>query len=256
MLLKCLKSLLVAAASAAVVSGGAFAAETAAADRNFCLDAESFFKPDTNFKDGRKVFAWYMVCCGPYNGGWDAKTPVEEYKKQIRMAQSMGIDGFGLDIMRANDEYKQAIAKLFAAVEELNSGFKLFFKFDYHFLGDGEVADIVALLKKYSGKKCYERYQGKPLVGYYGADLNVNGDPEKSVRKWRESVLPALRKEKLDIFYVPTTFMQARKGGTQDAVDESMKLWGDTAQGMSIWMIQTSPFGGGLERSGTREKPG
>lgn len=249
MLQKHLKHLLALSVSTVLLAGGAVAAEQSAgkAENDFCLDKETFFRVNTNFKDGRKVFAWYMVCCGPYNGGWDKKTPVEEYKKQIRMAQSMGIDGFGLDIMRANDEYKLAISKMFTAAEELNSGFKLFFKFDYHFLGDEQVADLVALLKKYSGSKCYEHYQGKPLAGYYGADLNVNEDPVKSVGKWRDAVLPALRKEKLDIFYVPTTFMQARKGGTQQAVDESMKLWGDTAQGMSIWMIQTSPFGGGMD---------
>ena len=106
-----------------------------------------------------------MVCIGPYNGGWDA--PVEEYKKQIRMAQSMGIDGFGLDVMRPNRQYKEAIAKIFQAARELDSGFKLFFKFDYGSRDyEEQVADMVALLKQYGQDKCYEQYQGKHLAGY------------------------------------------------------------------------------------------
>ncbi len=240
-----LKHLILTAAVSAGIAVGAMAAE---ADKDFSLPAKTFFKPDHDFKNGRKVFAWYMVCYGPYNGGWDKKTPVEEYKKQIRMAQSMGIDGFGLDVMRPNDEYKQALAKIFQAAKELNSDFKLFFKFDYgDRMHDEQIADMVALLAEYGKSEHYEQYGGKPLVGYYGVDMVIGSDPEKSAKWWQDKVVPALADAKQDIFFVPTTFMQARKGATREAVDASLKLWGDSAQGMSIWMIQTSPFGGGLK---------
>ncbi|MBS6598634.1 MAG: radical SAM protein, partial [Collinsella sp.] len=90
-------------------------------------------------------------------------------------------------------------------------------------------------------------YQGKPLAGYYGVDLVIEENPSKSVKWWRDKVAPALKAANLDIFFVPTTFVQARKGGRQEAVDASVAEWGDLAQGMSIWQIQTSPFGGGLQ---------
>ena len=75
----------------------------------------------------------------------------------------------------------------------------------------------------------------------------IEENPSKSVKWWRDKVAPALKAANLDIFFVPTTFVQARKGGRQEAVDASVAEWGDLAQGMSIWQIQTSPFGGGLQ---------
>ena len=76
MLQKHLKHLLALSVSTVLLAGGAVAAEQSAgkAENDFCLDKETFFRENTNFKDGQKVFAWYMVCCGPYNGGWDKKT--------------------------------------------------------------------------------------------------------------------------------------------------------------------------------------
>ena len=228
------------------IAASAGIAGAPAPEKDFRLPEETFFRQNTDFRDNRRVFAWYMVCIGPYNGGWDA--PVEEYKKQIRMAQAMGIDGFGLDVMRPNRQYKEAIAKIFQAARELDSGFKLFFKFDYGSRDyEEQVADMVALLKQYGQDKCYEQYQGKPLAGYYGVDLVIEENPSKSVKWWRDKVAPALKAANLDIFFVPTTFVQARKGGRQEAVDASVAEWGDLAQGMSIWQIQTSPFGGGLQ---------
>ena len=246
MLIPSCRRLLLSAALILGIAGTAAESTPETPERDFRLPERTFFKPDRNFQPGRKVFAWYMVCIGPYNGGWDA--PVEEYKKQIRIAQSMGIDGFGLDVMRPDQQYRDAIAKIFQAARELNSGFKLFFEFDYgNRMHQEQVANMVELLKKYGTHENYELYQGRPLVGYYGVDLVIEDNPEKSVAWWRDTVIPALREAKLDIFFIPTTFMQARKGGSQEAVDQAVEMWRDIAQGMSIWQIQLSPFGGGLK---------
>ncbi len=234
---------------------GALAGTCAAADPDsglasevpdFRLPAETFFKPDRGCVKDRRVFAWYMVCCGPFNGGWGA--PVEQYKTQIRLAQSMGIDGFGLDVMRPNDDYKRAVEKIFQAAKELDSGFKLFFNFDYGSRDLKErTADIVHLIEKYGSSEYYFRVNGLPLVGYYAVDCSVEDNHDLSLKWWRDDVMPALEENKLDIFFVPTTFEQARRGGRQDAVDATTAKWGDLVQGFSIWQIQTSPIGGGLK---------
>lgn len=218
----------------------------AAGEPDFRLSEKTFFKPDTKFRNHRRVFAWYMLCCGPYNGGQGA--PVAEYKKQIQTAQSMGIDGFGLDVMRPNAEYRASIAKMFQAAAELNTGFRLFFEFDYgNRMHREQVADMIALLKQYGSDAAYEKFDGVPLMGYYGADLTVDDQLAPSLKWWRDTVFPAFAEAGLKVFFVPTTFSQARGGATPEAVNASLADWGNLAAGMSIWMIQTSPFGGGLK---------
>jgi len=219
-------------------------AKVAAPD--FSLSAETFFKPDTNYRNNRKVFAWYMVCCGPFNGGWDAS--LEQYKLQIKMAQSMGIDGFGLDVMQANAQYRSAVEKMFQAAREMNNGFTLFFEFDYARPDLKErTAEIVELLKKYTPEKCYEKIDGRPLVCYYGVDMSVENNPVKGLKWWKNTVVPELRSAKLDIHFVPTTFQQSQQGGG-DMETSKLEIagWGDAIGGMSMWQIQNSPIGGGL----------
>ena len=47
-----------------------------------------------------------MVCCGAFGGqNVDKAQQVNQYKAEIQIAESMGIDGFGLDIMEPNDAY-------------------------------------------------------------------------------------------------------------------------------------------------------
>jgi glucan endo-1,3-alpha-glucosidase len=238
-------ALALAAFSGTDAGAGAQNAKILQTHPDFRLPEKSFFKTDKKFIKDRKVFAWYMVCCGPFNGGWSA--PVDQYKTQIQMAQSMGIDGFGLDVMRPNDEYKTAVGKMFQAAKELNSGFQLFFKFDYGSQDLNErTADIVHLMKTYGEHKHYSRVDGIPLAGYYALDCCVDNNHELSLKWWRDQVMPALKKNKLEVFLVPTTFEQARKGGSQAVVDATTAKWADLVQGMSIWQIQTSPLGGGL----------
>ena len=52
---------------------------------------------------------------------------------------------------------------------------------------------------------------------------------------------------KVEIYFVPTTFQQFRKGGAPEVLKGEIATWGNDAQGMSIWQIQTSPIGGGLK---------
>lgn len=192
---------------------------------DFRLPAGTFFKKDNSNPDNRKVFAWFMVCIGPYNGGWE-KAGVEEYVQNIKMAQSMGIDGFGLETngLGKSPFTLPAIEKMFQAARKAGGGFKLFFIFD-----GGEEAEWLKnaadLLKKYSHNECYQQVDKLPLVSSYD--------------RIKFNIIEPLRKEGLEIFYVPDVWDEIQKGDF---------YLGNPVGGMSRWEIQTSPIGGGLTR--------
>ncbi len=225
---------------------------------DFRLSPKTFFEANTHFKDKRQVFAWYMVCCGPFGGNSVSKErQVGQYKAEIQMAQSMGIDGFGLDIMQPNTEYHTAIEALFQAAKELNSGFKLFFELDYG-NPDKVPSDYADLVRQYAKSSNYVRVSGRPLVCAYAADTGEYGagkgvswwngnDPNAAIAWWRKNLIEPLKANGTEICFVPTTWWQLVLGGGSDKTSqEEISAWGDTAQGYSMWQIQNSPIGGGL----------
>ncbi|HEY3329776.1 MAG TPA: endo-1,3-alpha-glucanase family glycosylhydrolase [Capsulimonadaceae bacterium] len=262
-----LSSALAAASLFAAASIGSIKPAQAQALPDFRLPAKTFFEPSTRYKNDRKVFAWYMVCCGPFGGNVQPKPKlIAQYKAEIQMAQSMGIDGFGLDIMQANSDYHNAVEALFEAAKELNSGFQLFFECDY---GNPKKtpSDYADLVRQYGKHANYFKVKGKPLVCAYGADTGGYGlkpaepvswwkdsNPYAAIEWWKENLIAPLKKDRIEVYFVPITWWQlVLGGGTVKSSQEEMAAWGDAAQGMSMWQIQNSPIGGGLpvlERQG------
>ncbi len=90
---------------------------------DYRLPEKTFFKVDDTFRKNRKVFAWYMPCTSVFPS-WDAASVEqreENFMAEIQMAQSMGIDGFGLDIMQDNENYHRSIEAMFRAAKRLNT---------------------------------------------------------------------------------------------------------------------------------------
>jgi len=73
------------------------------------------------------VFAHYMVCFAPYG------ERVEDYKREIQLAQAAGIDGFALNCGAWHNEphYPRRTKAIYRAAHELGTGFKLFFSVDF-----------------------------------------------------------------------------------------------------------------------------
>ena len=221
---------------------------------DYRLPEETFFRTSSRFLKGRKVYAWYMPCTAVFPS-WDA-APVEQREEnfiaEIQMAQSMGIDGFGLDIMDTNENYHRSIEAMFRAAKRLKTGFKLFFEFDYgRPTLEDRAQDIVMLLKHYSGHEAYETVDGRPLVSAYAPDgwVTESGKPSYagSAKCWRENVMLPLRAANLELFFVPATFRQIWSGdGNGETSRDEIATWGDAVQGLSMWQIQLSPIGGGL----------
>lgn len=73
------------------------------------------------------VFAHYMVCFAAYG------ERVEDYKREIQVAQAVGIDGFALNCGAWHNEphYPRRTQTIYRAAQELGTGFKLFFSVDF-----------------------------------------------------------------------------------------------------------------------------
>ena len=111
------------------------------------------------------VFAHYMVCC-PTAGG---AATVEDYKREIVAAQSLGIDGFALNCGGWFKEgYKTRATLIYEAARQLNTGFKLFISADYC-CGNGleETRDMVETFRDHPNQF---RYDGKPVLSSFGGE--------------------------------------------------------------------------------------
>ena len=94
---------------------------------NLIPSPTSFFSLTAAPISSKKVFAHYMVCCGSFGGQLGGIAGAEQ---DIIMAQSMGIQGFVLNLGDWNSGYQAAVASMFAAAAALNSNFTLFISAD------------------------------------------------------------------------------------------------------------------------------
>jgi hypothetical protein len=222
---------------------------------DYRLPAQTFFRQSGSFQAGRKVYAWYMPCTAVFPSWDDATIEQREanFLAEIQMAQSMGIDGFGLDIMEVDENYRRSIEAMFRAAKRLDTGFKLFFEFDYGRASlEQRAKDIIDLLQRYAPHEAYEHVAGRPLVAAYGPDtwVTVAGKPapDASARWWRDNITLPLRAANLELAFVPATFRQFWGGsGDLAASRAEVASWGDAIAGLSMWQIQLSPVGGGLK---------
>lgn len=110
------------------------------------------------------VFAHYMLCCSS-----SGHLPtVEQYKDEIRRAQSFGIDGFALNAggwQTSEPIYKVRAARIYEAARKLNSGFKLFMSAD----GRARV-DIVDMVSSFASHPNQLRCGLQPVVSTFGGE--------------------------------------------------------------------------------------
>lgn len=123
----------------------------------------------------KKVFAHYMVCC-PTAGGTSS---VEDFKQEIREAQSRGIDGFVLNSGDwAKENYRSRVIQMYEAARQLGTGFQLLISMDYC-CGNSlqDTRDAFELVKNHPNQF---RYDGKPVLSTYGGESR---DPKTGQQK-------------------------------------------------------------------------
>src|SRR5438034_7256299 len=99
------------------------------------------------------VFAYYLMAFPTYSD------TVDGYKQDIRDAQSVGIDGFALDVgaWSAEPYFQSRVANMFEAARQVNWNFKLFLSPDMP--GSLTAADIRAMVFSCAGRGSYWQYK-------------------------------------------------------------------------------------------------
>jgi hypothetical protein len=139
----------------------------------------------TNSSSPHYVFAHYMVCFPTYG------ETVAAYQQEILEAQAAGVDGFALDVADwtgPNWYYRTRTATIYAAAEQLGTGFKLFFSVE-----TTNTSDIVSMVTTYANRTNSFRNQGKVVVSTFGQ----NGVD------WEHQVFQPLHSAGIDVSFVP-----------------------------------------------------
>jgi glucan endo-1,3-alpha-glucosidase len=187
----------------------------------------------------KMVFAHYMVCCGfrGSNGG------VAAAEEEIIMAQTMGINGFALNVgawLNSTDgpTYRANVANMFAAAAALNSGFTLFFSADMTGLG---YDDVVSMMTTYANKPHYFKYNGEPVLSTYSGEQDINSTYTTPSAWWTNLVLAPLRAKGINCFFVPgfgnvgSWFDSINPPYVTQYVARQVAYWGNLVQGLLTW---------------------
>ena len=161
------------------------------------LPERSFFTPVHSATSTKKVFAHYMLCNAAF---WTSGVPGA--MEDILLAQQVGIDGFALNegAWLAGPSYRQNTAALFAAAEQLGTGFQLFFSADMTGVG---AADIIDMMGTYATHPNYLHQDGKPVLSTYGGNTYSDGSYPNPVDWWPNRVLAPLSAKGIDVYFVP-----------------------------------------------------
>ncbi|KAH9230227.1 glycoside hydrolase family 18 protein [Colletotrichum gloeosporioides 23] len=116
--------------------------------------------------ESKSVFAHFMV-------GNTETFDITKWRDNIALAQQAHIDAFALNIAHGWKYNDEQIANAFAAASA--KGFQLFFSFDY---AGGDVpwpmAEVKALIQKYSSSPAHFQYNGKPFVSTFEGPDNAD----------------------------------------------------------------------------------
>ncbi|KAF4983704.1 hypothetical protein FZEAL_920 [Fusarium zealandicum] len=138
--------------------------------------------PPTPIDDmSRQVYAHYMV------GLTDGQTP-EQWQKDISDAQSVGIDGFALNIGPQDPWTTTQLQQAYSAANA--ASFKLFLSFDMQTPGDWTAQAVAGLVNDFKDEAAQVKTDGRPLVNTFEGSAWVDN--------W-----PAVREQTGGIFLVP-----------------------------------------------------
>lgn len=143
------------------------------------------------------VFANYMVCFATYGGA-----TTEGFKREIREAQDAGIDGFSLDIGAWSGPYtyyKERVKLIYAAADELKSGFKLF-----PFIEFSDPSDVLDLVRSYGHRAPTLWYKGRLVLSAWGMnDVPSAGWPGANWTNGTNGILSQLQSNGYPVWFTP-----------------------------------------------------
>jgi glucan endo-1,3-alpha-glucosidase len=122
----------------------------------FLLSLLCAFATPLHAQTERRVFAHYMLANRDYAPDDPAgERDIAAYQREIRQAQSIGIDGFALNAGGWFQEprYIRRASEMFEAARRLNSGFRLFFSADMCCSND--TADVEDMVRRFANNPRY-----------------------------------------------------------------------------------------------------
>ena len=146
-------------------------------------------------EEPKMVFAAYLQGAPVYG------TTIESYKKEIRDAQALGIDGFVYYILSANIG---SDPRIFTAADE--SGFKMILAITdcCDFIDPVSSPPLVVnLIKTTTKHPSYYKYNNRPVV------LTWRGE-DREPQFWPEGIIAPLKKEGIDILLMPFFSIQKK----------------------------------------------
>lgn len=90
-----------------------------------------------------------------------------DWENDITLARNAKIDGFVMNMARAEVTNGASLANAFTAANNLGATFKLLFSFDYAGNGLWLAADVISLIQQYSPHPAYYRRGTQPLVSTF-----------------------------------------------------------------------------------------
>ncbi|KAF4471359.1 glycoside hydrolase family 71 [Fusarium albosuccineum] len=186
----------------------------------------------------RQVYAHYMV------GLTDGQT-AEQWQKDISDAQSVGIDGFSLNIGPQDTWTLTQLHQAYAAAEAAN--FKLFLSFDMETRGSWDAGAVADLINTFKDSGAQVKEADKPLVSTFEGTAwadNWAGVKESTggiylVPDW-SSIGPDGVRGKLDIVDGAFSWNAWPKAGETKMSSEEDKLYKDVL-GDKMFMMGVSP---------------
>jgi len=200
------------------------------------LPEASFFTPAPATKPDKKVFAHYMVALPIFGGPGGG---VDGLKQEILMAQSMGLDGFALNVgvwlsdTRYGTHYQDVVTNMFEAAQELGTGFALFFSMDMTGL---DYPDIIDMMTRFARHPNHFVHDGRPVLSTYGGAKTDDDDDPDAAAWWRHRVVDPLKAKGIDVFFCPA-FDRVLDAIEPEAAAGEVAHWGDLIQGMTNWRI-------------------
>ena len=209
------------------------------------------------------VFAHYMLTNQDYQGDSDPtqELKIASYQREIREAQSAGIDGFALNAggWLRQTYYIRYAAQMFEAAVRLHSGFHLMFSADMC-CGNG-IDDVEDMMRRFAGNpryaEVYFRYSGRFVLTTFAGDKlgtsawqQIRDDlahgTHPSTLTEPTALAPASKAPSdapLPIFLVPAFFW----GGelpAKSAIQQGLDAWKPVIDGAFYWGIAGVPGSG------------
>ncbi|KAJ3352197.1 hypothetical protein HDU83_008248 [Entophlyctis luteolus] len=153
---------------------------------------------------------------------------VAGYKQEIQYAQTMGIDGFTLEIISPFTSFQSQLDMMYEAAKELNNGFWLCLSFDM--TSDFSASEIVSAVSRYaSHPNQYFISSGntrKVFVTTFGGESTTFGYPDVP-SGWINGVLNPLAAAGTPIYFVPNFWV---------TYDASVFSQNNYLNGIANWM--------------------